>query len=178
MQNDFYQKIASSSAHRDSRDALKNYVFENTKFLEDLISIGFSNTDKNHHKACWILELICEEKIAIFIPFIDLFCNSLHKISDESSLRSLTKICLFLSKNKQIKLSSFQEEKIIECCFDCLIKTEKTANAAYSMRTLYNLSTKYNWIKEELIAILSKDISTKPSGYRFAVKDILKKLNP
>jgi hypothetical protein len=46
------------------------------------------------------------------------------------------------------------------------------------MRTLYNLSTKYNWIKEELIAILSKDISTKPSGYRFAVKDILKKLNP
>jgi hypothetical protein len=176
MKNDFYQKIASSSAHRESRDTLKNYVFENPMFLEDLISIGFSNTDKNHHKACWILELICEEKIAIFIPFIDLFCSSLHKISDESSLRSLTKICLFLSKNKQIKLSSFQEEKIIECCFDCLIKTEKAANAAYSMRSLYELSQKHQWIKEDLKAILTREISDKTPGYCFAVKDVLKRL--
>jgi len=178
MKDTLYQIIEKSTAHRKSRDSVKNLIIENPELISELLQIAFNFKDKNHIKSCWILELICEEKIAIFIPFINLFCNSLHKISDESSLRSLTKICLFLSKNNQIKLSSFQEEKIIECCFDCLIKTDKTANAAYSMRTLYNLSTKHNWIKEELIAILSKDISTKPSGYRFAVKDILKKLNP
>ena len=37
--------------------------------------MAFQTKDKNHHKACWILELICEERMDLFLPFIDDFCS-------------------------------------------------------------------------------------------------------
>lgn len=176
MKMELYQIIASSTAHRKSRDELKNYFLEHPRYFKNLLTIAFSATDKNHHKACWVLELICEEKLELLSPEIDFFCNSLHLISNESALRSLTKICLFLSKSKKILLTDAQVDNIVECCFDCLITTEKAANAAYSMRSLYEFSLKNQWIKEDLKAILTRDISDKTPGYCFAVKDILKRL--
>lgn len=176
MKDFLYQTIANSTAHRKSRDTVKSIVIEQPILLHELLQIAFNIEDKNHIKACWVLELVCEEKIIIFIPYIDLFCSSLYLISDESALRSISKICLFLSKSKKIVMTHLQEEKIIECCFDCLIKTNKAANAAYSMRSLYILSLKHIWIKEELRAVLTRDISDKTPGYCFAVKDILKRL--
>lgn len=178
MKDTLYQTIEKSTAHRKSRDGVKNLIIEKPELLSELLQIAFNQKDKNHIKACWILELICIEKMEIFMPHIDLFCKSTHIITNESALRSITKICLLVTKNKKIITSNFQEEKIIECCFECLISTDKTANAAYSMRTLFNLSIKHNWIKEELATLLSRDISNKTPGYCFAVKDILKKLTP
>lgn len=176
MKDSLYDTIEKSTAHRSSRDRVKNVIFDHPHLLQELLPIAFDTTDKNHTKACWILELICEEKMELFIPFLDVFCDAIGFISNESALRSITKICLFLAKNKKIILTGFQEEKIIECCFDCLITTDKTANAAYSMRALYVLSQKNDWIQQELKAILTRDISDKTPGYCFAVKDILKRL--
>lgn len=176
MKDSLYHTIEKSTAHRSSRDGVKNLILEDPKLLNELLQIAFNTSDKNHPKACWALELICEEKIEIFIPYLDIFCDSIHLISNESALRSISKICLFLSTNKKIARTPIQEEKIIECCFDCLINTEKAANAAYSMRALYSLSQKQDWIKDELKAILTRDISDKTPGYCFAVKDLLKRL--
>ena len=83
---------------------------------------------------------------------------------------------MFLSKSKKVKLTENQEEKIIEACFDWLIESDKAANAAYSMRALYNFGKKQDWINEELKVLLSRDISNQTPGYCFAVKDILKRL--
>jgi hypothetical protein len=81
-----------------------------------------------------------------------------------------------LSKSKKIILTETQEEKIIEACLDWLIQTDKAANAAYSMRTLYHLGKKYAWINEELKLILYREFENQTPGYRFAVKDLLKRL--
>lgn len=178
MKDTLYQIIEKSTAHRKSRNSVKNLIVEKPELLSELLQIAFNQKDKNHIKAFWIFELVCEEKMKIFIPHIDLFFKSIHIISNESALRSITKICLLVTKNKKIITSNFQEKKIIEYCFVCLISIDKTANAAYSMRTLFNLSIKHNWIKEELATLLSRNISNKTPGYCFAVKDILKKLTP
>ena len=52
----------------------------------------------------------------------------------------------------------------------------KVAPAAFAMRTLFLLGKKYNWIHDELKLILSKDLDCASPGYRYAVKDISKKL--
>lgn len=176
MNLSFYNQIQKSTAHRKSRDENKNFIFTNPYYLSDLTEIAFKIKDKNHHKACWILELICEEKIELFLPFLDNFCAILSNYKSDSAIRSISKICLFLSKNKKINLTKFQEEKIIETCLDWLIDTKKVANAAYSMRTLFELGKKYSWVNEELNALLSRDCSFQSVGYQFAVKDILKRL--
>jgi len=176
MNAEFYNQIARSTAHRKSRDDNKNFVFSNPSYLSDLTEIAFNPKDKNHHKACWILELICEERMEMFVPFVDAFCKTLPNFKIDPALRPTSKICLFLTQSKKILLTEFQEEKIIETCLDRLIDTDLAATAAYSMRALYLLGKKHEWVNDELKAILSRDFSNQTPGYRFAVKDILKRL--
>lgn len=176
MNDNFYNQIAKSTAHRKSRNDNKNFIIANPEYIKYLLEIAFNTKDKNHHKACWILELVCEEKMELFLPFLDEFCEVLSQYKSDSAIRSISKICLFLSNSKKYSLTENQEDKIIESCLDWLIESEKAANAAYAMRTLYNLGKKYNWVNEELKALLTRDSSNQTPGYKFAVKDILKKL--
>lgn len=176
MNTNYYQQIAKSTAHRKSRDDNKDFIFTNPGYLSDLIAIALDTTDKNHHKACWILELICEERLEIFIPYIDDFCETLRHYQSDSAIRSISKICLFLAKSKKIPLTEHQEEKIIETGLDWLIQTNKAANAAYTMRFLYILGKKHIWVNDELRELLSRDFGEQTPGYRSAVKDILKRL--
>jgi hypothetical protein len=176
MNSEYYNQIAKSTAHRKSRDDNKYFIFANRSYLKDLTTIAFNTKDKNHHKACWILELICEEKMELFLPYIDRFCEVLPNFKVDPALRPTSKICLFLSKSKKVTLTEFQEEKIIETCLDRLIDCDLAATAAYSMRALYNLGKKHDWVNEELKVLLTRDISSQTPGYCAATKDILKRL--
>lgn len=176
MNSEYYNEIAKSTAHRKSRDANKDYIFVNPYYIKYLVEIAFTTKDKNHHKACWILELICEEKMELFLPFLDEFCDTLHQYKSDSAIRSISKICLFLSDSKKYSLTENQEEKIIESSLDWLIESDKAANAAYSMKALYQFSKNHDWLKEELKLLLLKDYSSKTSAHKAAAKDILKKL--
>ena len=176
MNIQYYQQVTQSTAHRKSREENRDFVFAHPEYLNYLIEIAINTFDKNHHKACWILELICEEKMELFIPFVGTLCEVLPNYKSDSAIRSISKICLFLSKSKKINLTEFQEEKIIETCLDWLIDSKKAANAAYSMRALYQLSKKYDWVNEELKILLTRDLKNQTPGYCFAVKDILKRL--
>lgn len=75
-----------------------------------------------------------------------------------------------------IHLTEIQENQMIETYLDWLIESDKAANAAYSMHTLFILGKKHSWVNDELNALLSRDCSYQTPGYKFAVKDILKRL--
>ncbi len=109
MDLEYYNQIAKSSAHRKSRDDNKNFILDNQNYLSDLVEIALNVKDKNHHKACWILELICEEKMELFLPFVESFCNVLHHYKSDSAIRSISKICLFLSNSKKYSLAKNQQ---------------------------------------------------------------------
>lgn len=176
MDTTYNQTIANSTAHRKSRDDNKNFIFNHPEYLPDLLQISYSTADKNHHKACWILELVFEERLALIQPHLSDFCINLKHYSSDSAIRSLSKICLFLAQSKTLKLTETQEEQIIEACLDWLIQTDKAANAAYSMRALYFLGKRHPWINDELKLILSREFVNQTPGYRSAVKDLLKRL--
>jgi hypothetical protein len=176
MDATYYQTIANSTAHRKSRDDNKNFIFNHPEYLPDLLQISYNTADKNHHKACWILELVFEERLTLIQPHLSNFCANLKQYTSDSAIRSLSKICLFLAQSKTLKLTETQEEHIIEACLDWLIQTDKAANAAYSMRALYFLGKRHTWINDELKLILSREFVNQTPGYRSAVKDLLKRL--
>ena len=140
------------------------------------MEIGLNENDKIHFKACWILELIFELKVELLLPFLDDFISKIPFYENNSAIRPVSKICLFLSTSKSIELTEIQEKKIIETCLDWLIQDEKVAAKAYSMRALYNFGEKNQWINEELKTILSQDYPNHSAAYKAAAKDILKKL--
>ncbi len=177
MNQEFLKIVESSTAHKKSRDNIKDLVFRNYIYLQDLVELSFNIDNKNHHKACWALELVCEEKLILFIPYIDTFCEMISKYNDDKAIRSISKIAMFLSKDKEILLTDVQEQKIIETCFDWLIQDRKVATKVYSMRALFNFGKKYDWIYSELKIILPQDFANHSPAYKAVAKEILKKLN-
>ena len=176
MNKAFYKLVEESTAHRLNREFIRDYVIQNPDKLEFLMEIALDENDKIHHKACWSLELIFELKLELILPFLDDFIAKIPVYKNDSAIRPVSKICLFLSKSKTIKLTEIQETKIIETCLDWLIQDEKVASKAYSMRALYNFNKKHSWINEELKMILSQDYPNHSAAYKAAAKDILRKL--
>ncbi len=176
MNKAFYKLVEESTAHRLNREFIRDYVFQNPDKLPFLIKIALDEKEKIHFKAYWILELILEMKLELLLPFLDDFIAKIPFYKNDSAIRPISKICLFLSKSKTIKLTNNQERKIIETCLDWLIQNEKVAAKAYSMRALYNFGKKNPWINEELKMILSQDYPNHSVAYKAAAKDILRKL--
>ena len=180
MEDSFYQKIANSTAHRPIRDLLSGMVLQDKNLLQTLMNTALNVSDKNHHKACWILELVFEAQITWLQDYIDVFCNTLPLYSNESAIRSIAKICLFATEEQRKNpgfLNPAHCEKITEACFDWLINPNgKVANKAYAMRALYLLGKKQDWIYPELTRILTEDAAKHTAAYSAAAKDILKKM--
>lgn len=138
MNSELYKNISTSNAHRASREAIANEILANKYLFPNLFEIALSVNDKIHHKACWIMELVLEKKLFYLTNFLDIFCENLKTFNNESALRSISKICMFLSKN--YLLTIVQEELIIESCLDWLISDRvNVATKVYSMWTLHEL---------------------------------------
>ncbi len=176
MDIEFYKQIEKSTAHRKSREINRDFIFNNPAFLNELIQIAFNINDKNHHKAWWIMELVFEENIHLITPYIDSFCEVIAKLKEDPAKRPASKICLFLSDPKKYFLTENQETIIIETCLDWLIKDEKVAAKAYSIRALYNLGKKHDWIHPELVQIIQQDFAHHSAAYKAVSKEILRKL--
>jgi hypothetical protein len=176
MKSPFYHKITSGKALKSFREGNKNYVLDNLSYMEELTNIAFTVSDKNHHKAFWVIELICEEYCELFNPFINEFCTLLSFYKEPHTKRPVSRICMFIAKNKGITLSKKQEKLIIENCLDWLITNEKIAVKVYAMRALYYLSKTNEWVIPELKQIISQDYPAQSAGYKAATRDILKKL--
>ncbi len=180
MDTAFYNKIAHSTAHRPIRDLLSGQVVSDQALLPHLLDIAFNVNDKNHHKACWVLELVCEAKIEWIQPHLNSFCAALPLFKNESAMRPIAKICLFASIYHQQHtgfLNGIHIQQIMEACFDWLINPEtKVATKAYSMRALYVLGKNEDWVYPELIRILSEDSAKHTAAYKAAAKDILRRI--
>ncbi|WP_116787090.1 hypothetical protein [Flavobacterium psychrotrophum] len=177
---DFIIEIANSTAHRPVRDRLSGFVFQDKELLPVLISCALDITGKNHHKACWILELVLENKIVWLTEYLPQFCDTLSKYRNDGAIRSVSKICLFaITQHQKQKdfVSSQQLQQITEACFDWLINPGgKVANKAYAMRTLYLLGKSEPWIYPELQRILQEDFIKHTAAYKAAAKEILQKI--
>lgn len=183
MNETLYKYVQESTAHRPSRDFITNFIFENQQLLPDLMEILLDVKDKNHHKACWISELIFEKHIDWLSPYLDIFCKTLSSYSHEGALRSLSKICLFSGNYHTKKLKSKEKflnenhlELMTEACFDWLISDKKVATKAYAMRALFHFGKLQDWIYPELQVILEQQYASGSAGFQFACKEILGKI--
>ncbi|WP_136668884.1 hypothetical protein [Flavobacterium sp. H122] len=180
MKTDFYKQVEACMAYRADREKNRNLILRKPEFLPELITIALNTKDKNHFKAFWVLELVCEKKLKVFTPFIDEFCEIIPSLTNDSAIRSASRICLFLAKSNHrsngISLTQNHETQIIETCFDWLIRDEKVAAKVYAMRALFVLGKKHDWVHPEIKTIIQQDYSTHSAAYQAATRMLLKKL--
>ncbi|TDP00989.1 hypothetical protein [Flavobacterium sp. 245] len=182
MPSELQKNLDYVNAYRENRLKAAQNILENPSLFSELVSICFSPTDKNNHKACWILEFVSYEELLWLQPHLDFFCSNLKILNDESSLRPIAKVVQLLIKSHYkkdencISLSENNLQDIIEVSFDWLINDIKVATKAYSIRTLYVLGNHYDWIHPELQMILNKDYGDHSAAYKAVAKEVLKKL--
>ena len=170
------------NAKRIYRDRAADFVLTHPETMPDLIELVFDVDAPLHIKAAWTLELVCIANLPLMLPYASNFIENMHKISHESSLRPVSKVCYFISKshfssdNKGFVLSDKSIDQIIECNFDWLIETHKVATQAFAMDTLESCGNQYKWVKEELKLILQKKTISGSKGYRAHARKILKNL--
>lgn len=173
-----YKNICESSAHRLSRENNAALIFENPKLFPELLDIALDVNDKFHYKACWILELVLENKLEWLLPYLPKFCNTLEQFNHNGALRSVSKIAMFLA-NQHLKnpfLSEKQLQQITESPLNWLISDEKVATKAYAIRTLFQMGKLQSWIYPELILILQQGFSEHSPAYKAVSKEILAKI--
>ncbi|OHT44716.1 hypothetical protein [Flavobacterium tructae] len=182
MSSELQTKLDYVKAYRENRLNVANEVLENPSLFKELVSICFSPSDKNNHKACWIMEFVSYEELIWLQPYLDFFCSNLKVLKDESAIRPIAKVVQLLVKahyskiENGISLSETNLQDCIEASFDWLINDVKVATKAYSIRTLYLLGNHYDWIHPELQVILNKDYGDHSAAYKAVAKEVLKKI--
>lgn len=182
MNLDLHEQLALCSAHRKPREKIRDFVLKRPEIFPALLEMAFDVDYKYHFKACWIIELVADARLEWMQNHLDLFCNSLPCLKDESGIRPIAKAVMmivnahFSKKTNRITLSENQLEKLAEACFDWLISNTKVAAKAYAIRTLYVLGKKYDWIHPELKIILEKDYQSHSAAYKAVAREILKKI--
>lgn len=180
-----YTELNYVDATREKRQFYAQMVIKNPELIPNLLDILFMVDDKISCKAAWVLEFVCNENLNLILPYLDKFTEQIHKVHMDSAVRPIAKICemltvAFYDKNQNnIKTALLQKhlEKIIEVCFDIMIRDEKIAPKAYAMNTLFLLGKDYKWIHPELKIILERDFQNQSAGFKARAKHIFKKLN-
>jgi hypothetical protein len=184
MPSELQKNLDSLKAYRETRLELAQAVLENPNLLDELIATCFTISDKNSHKACWVLEFVSYEKPEWLQPYLEFLCTNLKNLRDESAIRPIAKIIQLLvvahykKSENTILLSEPQLQNIIETNLDWLITDTKVAAKAYAIRTLYLLGQHYDWIHPELHHILTKDYANHTAAYKAVAREVLKKIIP
>src|SRR5690554_4346961 len=177
--NTFKKQLYQATVYRASRDKFHAWVLNNPDLMKDLTDIAFDSDNPYHFKACWILELLAEAKIELFVPYLDVLCNVMGRYTDDSSIRTMAKTAMLIVKENYALQSKFvlnekQISQITECCMDWLITDQKVAAKAYAAETLYVLGRYQSWIYPELKQILSDGYTRHSAAYQATARKLIK----
>lgn len=170
------------NAKRIYRDEAANEILNKPDLLPPLIDKVYDTDDPLHIKAAWILELVALNDILHIDKEIHRFIQGMPKLSHESALRPVSKVCSLWSKYyfsfplSEDRIDEPEVETIISCNFDWLIEEHKVATQVFAMDTLKLFGSRHSWIKDELRLVLQKNADSGSSGYRAHARKLLKNL--
>lgn len=181
---DLKQNLKKLKAYKAERVRLGTAAVE-FNLLPELIELCRPESGVSH-QACWSLEqsfLIHEYACYPFLKEI----GELYELEINSSgMRALCKISGILTKQfyskkenkvKKLLLKSMRES-MVEGCFQELITTDKTANMAYSVYSLFELGKEFNWIYPELTPVLQQKLQEDyGNGFKSSARKILAKID-
>ena len=173
------------NAKRVNRLRVANLVIENPNLFKFLLELVFDVTAETSIKAAWVLEFVCEQKLEWLAPHLSYFTENVGKVTFDSAVRPVAKICNFLAiayntkKDSVIKtkLNSKHIDQIIETGFDWMISNHKVAVKAYTMTTLFLFGKNYDWVHEELKLIIQQNMAKETAAYKARGKITLALIN-
>ncbi|MDO5977665.1 adenylosuccinate lyase [Flavivirga spongiicola] len=181
---EFYKELSYINASRENRMKYANMVLNDMGLFPKLIDILFMVDDKVSSRAAWVFEFVCAKYIYAIVPYLETFTKNINKIHLDSSVRPVSKVCEFITKEYYSKnpntikntLSPQHKERIIEACFDWMISDQKVAPKVYAMESLFLYGRDNDWIHPELTQILEQDFQKQSAAFKARAKRTLLKI--
>jgi len=176
---------AIQNAGRESRIKVAKLVLKDESLFDPLLEIAFEQDGELSVKAIWVLELVCEKNLEWISFNLPYFIKNISKPTEESAVRSISKICNLIAQDYNSKFDSpikliMTEEHVsqmIETCFDWLLSDYKVATKAHAMECLYYLGKKTGWVHYELKMIIEKNLPIESPGYIARAKKVLESMS-
>lgn len=131
---------------------LKTKGFELTK----LIDLTFHHDKQIAFRVAWLLDTMILENVLYYSDAIPYLTARVKEVTNESCKRHYSRILFRLTEPKApaaIKniIQNIEMDEVVEQLFDWVIDPKvKVAVKVFAADTLYNLSTRYDWINDEL----------------------------
>jgi 8-oxo-dGTP diphosphatase len=168
------QRMVNDMMGRREADWMATSAIENPAVFNKLFQYSLSSEKRLAFRSSWILTKVCDRFPEIIYPYLPRIIETLPKIENESSLRSLLRI---ISLSNFDKIDEEQHGLLTDFCFNILNSGfSAIAVKAYSMEILYKSTVKYPELANELatsIRILMEDGS---AGVTSRGRAILRKL--
>jgi hypothetical protein len=175
MESELREILSKSTAGRLSRSGCASYLIDNPEYIPEALALGSLFSKRIHVSAWWAMELTAEYDIMLFQPYIDDLLKVSRQLTNESALRSASKMCMLMIRHFVAagKISNSQLQQIRDLCLDWLIQDHKVATTVFAMRTLGDLRKEMPGLSAMLQDIIQKDYASKTAGYKAAARDIL-----
>lgn len=181
MNTEFYNRIKNSSAHTKNREENADFILQNLNLLPELIAFSFHINDTCHIRAAAVLDKVFELQFGLIYQFKDMILKDLNQLKNDSAIRSISRIVMFLVKDNSRKIKSNssyitenQLESITEVCFDWLIADYRVAVKQHAIYMLFEIGKTKDWVYPELRIILEKDAVGNSPAYISIARRILK----
>lgn len=161
---------------------LSNLVAKCSFELNKLIDLTFHKDDKIGFRAAWILENIYSNFNDRFIPSTVYFLDHFSSQHNLSARRHFAKILSFITHekaNSQIKsiLIIYETTELVETVYNWLIDEKvPVATKSFCLNILADLSSRHNWIIDELNQTMDFLVDKESIGFYAKVKKIRKQL--
>ena len=165
--------LSYPKAYRESRIRAATWVLEHPDYFKALLEHAMSDHKRQSVQAAWALEFVYLERPEELWAELDFFFQELHHPKNDSIVRPISHICEMLcisyyKKQEAVLLDCFvntHKKKLIDVSFDWMISDQKVACEVRAMTCLYFLGTEFDWIHEELEAIIMRKITNSSAAY-------------
>lgn len=124
--------------------------------IDDLLEISFNKKKEIAFRAAWMLEYLMVQRPSSFCKYVPKLLALLPELKNPSAMRHYTKIIAMMTDRKADQLykdlvKEIDFEPVIELLFTWLIDPQiLVATKVHCMQSLANLSSVYDWIKDDL----------------------------
>lgn len=159
----------SLKSRRETVYKLKKYDM----VLDFLVKNSFKTEDKNHVIISLLLEEFLKKDAKQIKLYLDYFLQHLINITNESSKRILSGICLLILKGKSIQLNKSQKKILVDISLEWLINNSKVATECSAMEIVMHLRKEYPNEFKMVTEIAAQNYYNRTIAYQTKTKKIM-----
>lgn len=169
--------------HHTKKDMnyLTDLVREKAINIQDVFELSFDERKKVGFRAAWFLENVMSDCPGRFKPIAKDFLDNYHLQKNLSARRCFSKMAFYMLGGVWFEIFNLKREDFkncIETSFDWLLENNTPlAIQCNCIDIIYKLSDHEDWILEELIPILERNLLTTSPALLSRTKAILEKYN-